>query len=315
MIAKALHLADNSAKSAIGGEGMVQDNFGATAAQFSVGGVINAGVSIVLRNVPQFLAICFLMSIPTLALMALLFATFPAGPGALQGGAKLDLSQVGTGTKILFALVFIVAFMSYFVIQAALNYAAFQNLRGERATIGACIARGLAAMPRLILACLVLLLIMIGVVIGGSTVVGIVVGGIGIASGSAGMSTGLSILALVAFMALFLFLFVIWWVFVPAIVAENAGPVGCFGRSRSLTKGHRWGIFGILLLVTLANILAGLLLQFLGLLGVPLLASILNAIVSLFFAALSAVLSAVGYYYLRAEKEGFGVTDLAGVFD
>ena len=38
-----------------------------------------------------------------------------------------------------------------------------------------------------------------------------------------------------------------WSVAVPALVAENAGIIASFGRSRALTKGSRWPIFGVLL--------------------------------------------------------------------
>ena len=44
-------------------------------------------------------------------------------------------------------------------------------------------------------------------------------------------------------------------------------------------------------------------------------ATLLNVVAALAFSALSSVLTAVGYYALRAEKEGFGLADLARVFD
>lgn len=41
---------------------------------------------------------------------------------------------------------------------------------------------------------------------------------------------------------------VMWSVSLPAVVAERTGVFGAFGRSRSLTQGARWPIFGIGLL-------------------------------------------------------------------
>jgi len=41
----------------------------------------------------------------------------------------------------------------------------------------------------------------------------------------------------------------IFSVVVPAYVAEKPGIFGAFSRSRALTKGHRWGIFGLWLIV------------------------------------------------------------------
>lgn len=37
-----------------------------------------------------------------------------------------------------------------------------------------------------------------------------------------------------------------WAVAVPALVEEQTGVIGAFGRSRELTKGSRWKIFGLL---------------------------------------------------------------------
>ena len=42
---------------------------------------------------------------------------------------------------------------------------------------------------------------------------------------------------------------IIWSVAAPAMVAERTGIVAAFGRSRRLTKGARWRIFGLCVLV------------------------------------------------------------------
>lgn len=49
---------------------------------------------------------------------------------------------------------------------------------------------------------------------------------------------------------------VMWSVCLPAIVAERPGVFGAFGRSRALTKGARWQVFGIMLLATVIYLLA-----------------------------------------------------------
>ncbi len=52
---------------------------------------------------------------------------------------------------------------------------------------------------------------------------------------------------------------VMWSVSLPAIVAERPGVFGAFGRSRALTKGARWHVFGILLLACVIYLLASML--------------------------------------------------------
>jgi hypothetical protein len=51
---------------------------------------------------------------------------------------------------------------------------------------------------------------------------------------------------------------VMWSVSLPAIVAERPGVFGAFGRSRALTKGARWHVFGILLLAFIIYLLASM---------------------------------------------------------
>ncbi len=49
---------------------------------------------------------------------------------------------------------------------------------------------------------------------------------------------------------------VMWAVALPAVVAERPGVFGAFGRSRALTKGARWPVFGIMLLAGVIYLLA-----------------------------------------------------------
>lgn len=49
---------------------------------------------------------------------------------------------------------------------------------------------------------------------------------------------------------------VMWSVSLPAIVAERPGVFGAFGRSRALTKGARWHVFGIVLLACVIYLFA-----------------------------------------------------------
>jgi hypothetical protein len=190
-----------------------------------------------------------------------------------------------------------------------------QDLRGERPTVGPCIARGLAVLPRVAVAALLLFLAIFAITFAAV----LVAYGVGIAfsavTGQGISAAAVSVVAAVAVIALVLALFVTWWVAVPSIVMENIGAPACFRRSRALTKGHRWSILGIVALVFLANFCCGYSLNYVGAAGAVATAGLLNVVVTLAFTACSSVLTAVGYYALRREKEGFGLGDLARVFD
>ena len=77
--------------------------------------------------------------------------------------------------------------------------------------------------------------------------------------GKALPAIGLVILWVLGIYAGFILLFVpgcilvaMWSVSFPALIAEDVGVIGAFGRSRALTKGSRWKIFLLLLLTVVA---------------------------------------------------------------
>ena len=55
-----------------------------------------------------------------------------------------------------------------------------------------------------------------------------------------------------------LFLATIWALIVPVIMLEGAGVGQAFGRSRELVRGNGWSVFGLIVLVFLILIVAGI---------------------------------------------------------
>lgn len=107
----------------------------------------------------------------------------------------------------------------------------------------------------------------------------------------------------------------IFYVAVPACVVERVGATQSLGRSRFLTKGQRWRIFAIVLLVLLASAALSYVVRLVaGPFGmIPrLVIDLLWRSVSMAFGA---VLSAVVYYRLRMLKEGVDIAAIANVFD
>ena len=54
-----------------------------------------------------------------------------------------------------------------------------------------------------------------------------------------------------------LILYVMWFVAIPVCVVEQLGPFRSLGRSRQLTKGHRWKILGLLLVILIPALIVG----------------------------------------------------------
>jgi hypothetical protein len=109
------------------------------------------------------------------------------------------------------------------------------------------------------------------------------------------------------------------WVTVPAAVLERVGVVGALGRSLRLTRGNRWRIFGVMLVLGMLFLAAILLTTGLrtgdetdeelrrdALVGLA---------VTVVLAPLFSAATVVGYHDLRGAKEGVDVEDLAKVFE
>lgn len=117
-------------------------------------------------------------------------------------------------------------------------------------------------------------------------------------------------------------LMVVWLVYVPAIAIEGRGVFASFVRSAQLTKGRRWAIVGIFVVVMIAVLVPLLViisttdLSIGALTASPL--TLPGAVGYVFYAlttAFFAVLVTVAYFHLRIEKEGGGVEDIVRVFD
>lgn len=103
---------------------------------------------------------------------------------------------------------------------------------------------------------------------------------------------------------------------VPASVVEGTGPSESLSRSKKLTDGFRWHIFGLLLVSGVIGMIIGGLagLLFRGVTG-PLQTLLIAVIPNGIAGSLGAVFYGVGYYQLRVAKEGIDIEQLAAVFD
>jgi hypothetical protein len=121
-----------------------------------------------------------------------------------------------------------------------------------------------------------------------------------------------------------------WAVTLPACMVEGKGPLASMRRSAELTKGHRWKLFGIGVLIYVVAITTALvrvvvvgLLAGSGILGglglaVPggiIITAIISLILSAIVIAYFNVVAATIYHDLRGAKEGVDTEQIATVFD
>lgn len=107
-----------------------------------------------------------------------------------------------------------------------------------------------------------------------------------------------------------------WYMAVPVCVIENRGPIASLKRSGELTKGSRWKILGVTLLLGLASWLLQIVVQLVAAAVAGAVAALLATFLcSALLAAYRAVLVAVMYHDLRVAREGTDVERMAAVFE
>ncbi len=183
----------------------------------------------------------------------------------------------------------IISIILQYALISAVTYTVYASLQGQSAGIGTSMAQGIRHMfPVILVSILATILMAVGLIL-------LIVPGIIVA--------------------------IMLTVAVPAVVVERAGIFGSLRRSAELTKGYRWSIFGLfVVLVVIYFVIAlvvGAVLGFAALSsgGISLVTVGSNWLISLIFGMLSAALAPVIYFKLRVAKEGLDLGDIASVFD
>ncbi|MEX2464468.1 MAG: YciC family protein [Gaiellaceae bacterium] len=100
-------------------------------------------------------------------------------------------------------------------------------------------------------------------------------------------------------------LLTIWSLIVPVIVLEGSGTMDSFGRSRELTRGNRWGVFGRIIVTVLIVGIAGGIVSAItrAILPEQIDEYVANVISSSITAPYAALVWTLMYYRLRAARE------------
>lgn len=180
------------------------------------------------------------------------------------------------GASLLFSLL-------QFVLLAAIIHATFQDMRRLPVKMGESIRRGLKRIFPLIGATMLMVL---GILFG-------------------------SLLLIVPGVILYMR----WYVFAPVCVVEKQGPLSALKRSAELTKGSRWKLFGIMLILFAIGAVAGGLLAVLFLQVSPIAAIAAKGLWQVVATTFGTIMTVMIYHDLRVAKEGVDVESIASVFD
>lgn len=96
-----------------------------------------------------------------------------------------------------------------------------------------------------------------------------------------------------------LILLTIWAVISPAIVVENEGVIGAFGRSRELVRGNGWSVFGAIVIAFLIVLITSFVFSGIGAaIGDDAGATVVGAIGQILVTPIAALVSAVLFFDL-----------------
>jgi hypothetical protein len=106
------------------------------------------------------------------------------------------------------------------------------------------------------------------------------------------------------------------YVATPACIVERLGVFASMARSSALTKGHRWPVFAMILLVTIPGaVMAVVVKSALGLAGSVGLVMVGSLVWAGLASAFGVIFAVAIYHDLRVAKEGIDTSQIAAVFD
>lgn len=247
-----------------------------TPSGFTVGDVFGRSFSVLARHFVQFAVISGIAMIPYLFLFSFQARITFAQPGTAPVPSPQALAYFGLSA--------VAGFVLMMFAQASIAYAAFQDMTGRPVRVGPSLRIGLSRF-----------LPIIGLII---------VAGLGIGAGMILLVIPGVILA------------IMWTVGMPACVVEKLSPLKSLARSAALTKGHRWKIFAIFLLVLVGGSIAGgIISAILVLFRMPIVFTVGNYLWQTVYVAFTSILYVVIYRDLRVAKEGISTHQIAAVFD
>ncbi len=245
-------------------------------ANFEIGRVFGNSFSVLTRNAPLYLGLAAVMAgLPALLMNYLGFGGFDLA--ALRGapyGAMPNYAGLFGGGLI--------SFICAALLQAALVRATIEDLNGQTPVFADCLQTAITVL---------------------FPVIGITI------LVSIGAALGLILLVVPGIV-----LWLGWSVAVPVLVHERLGVFGSMSRSRKLTKGSRWSLLGLyIILVITAWVIQGVFGVMMFTTG-PIVGPFMAAIGSTIVAAIMATATAASYIELRTAKEGASFESLVEIF-
>lgn len=251
--------------------------------KFQIGRVFNNTFAVIGRNSGLCVGLAALFSgLPNLVAQLWSLAELGGRTGSDQANLALATANYRAGYFLGIAIVSIVFLIFSLLLQSSLVRATIEDLNGKRPAFGDCIQIAVRY-----------LLPTLGI--------GLLVGlGVGFAS--------------IALLVPGIILWLGWSVAVPVLIQERLGVFGSMSRSRALTKGSRWSLFGLFLILIIIAMVIQSVVAVVVVLFHGIVAAVLSALTQTVVSTVMSVAAAVSYVELRQVKEGASVEELAEIF-
>ena len=248
------------------------------------GDLLGQTLSIYFRNIVPFTVLGAIVLAPWAAMVLGVQSRFDPSSRDFEPGDLLAMVAVSLGTSLLQMLL-------TFVLTGAVSYGVVQQLRGQPAGMGQALQMGLKSLGR-------------------SLGTGFLVG-----------------LRVILFSLLLLIPGIMeavrLYVAIPAAVMEERGGSHAIERSKSLTDGSRWSIFGAHVVLLIAGgMVAGMIVFVTMMLSGGLTTQpkstavdVVAIVLTILTQGLTATMGAVAYFMLRRGKENVDPAAIASVFD
>jgi hypothetical protein len=272
---------------------------------FRIGHVLSRSASVFSRNFLKYFLVAAAANLPPL----LVGIVVPASPASVAN----PFQNFGVASFIV-VLTIVLSLLG----QAVVLYGAFQDMRGRPVRLADCLRVGLGRFFPIvglaICAAVVMIVYAVFMVLALSQLFQV-------------LTPWLSVLAFLLLIIPLPILYLMWFVATPACVVERLGPIRSMGRSRALTKGHRWKIFGLILVIVIPALIVSAVVVIV--MGRPSLSGpiqivntarvswsqVISLIWTAIWTAFFAILGVVAYHDLRVAKEGVDTEQIAAVFE
>ena len=260
-----------------------------------------------------YLALGAATGVLSVAVSFALFGTVYIG-GAFPGVPATTVSAAKIGLILLYAIAtFVISVILTSIVTGAMTEYAVRRYRGESMTVEQALRRGLERFLSILGANVLLGLMILGLVT--FPLILILFALVAGVSGGAGVIALLcgGLILFVVLGGLAIFLYVSLALYAPAIMMENSNAVGGLSRSWQMTRGHRWSLFGAILVTSLlAGVIGAAISVPLGLtslVGDPIVSAFVSIVSSAFVSALVGpwivILVAVAYDLIARHPTPF----------